>query len=43
MDAGFKTVEDLRRASGEELMAIKGVGQKTVEKILASLKGGKTE
>ncbi len=43
MAAGYTTIEGLRKATKEELMAVKGVGQKTVEKILASLEGNKTE
>ena len=41
--AGFKTLEDLKKATKEELMAVKGVGQKTVEKIMASLEGKQPE
>jgi N utilization substance protein A len=41
--AGYKSVEDLKKATKEELMAVKGVGQKTVEKILAYLEGNKPE
>ena len=36
-DAGYKTVEDLKKATKEELMLVKGIGQKTIEKILAAL------
>jgi len=41
--AGYNTIEELRKATKEELMNVKGVGQKTVEKILASLEGNKAE
>ena len=33
-DAGYKTIEHLKKASKEELLAVKGIGKKTVEKIL---------
>ena len=35
-DAGYKTAADLKKASKEELLAVKGIGKKTLEKILAS-------
>ena len=38
--AGFKTVEDLKKASADDLLAVKGIGKKTVEKIMETLKGG---
>ena len=41
--AGYGSIEDLKKATKEELMAIKGVGQKTVEKILVSLEGKQSE
>ena len=37
--AGYKTVEDLKKASKEDLMSVKGVGEKTLEKIMAALGG----
>ncbi len=40
-EAGYKTVADLKKATEEELLSVKGVGKKTVEKILQSL--NKTE
>jgi N utilization substance protein A len=36
--AGFKTLEDLKNASEEQLLEVKGVGKKTVEKILEIVK-----
>ena len=41
--AGYGRLEELRKATKEELMAVKGIGQKTVEKILASLEGKPSE
>ncbi len=38
-EAGFKTLEDLKKASKEELLAVKGIGKKTIEKILNSVHG----
>ncbi len=35
--AGFKTVDDLKKASADDLLAVKGVGKKTVEKIMETL------
>ncbi|MBI2095304.1 MAG: transcription termination/antitermination protein NusA [Candidatus Omnitrophica bacterium] len=35
--AGFKTLEDLKKASREELLAVKGIGEKTLEKILKAI------
>ena len=40
-EAGYKTTADLKAASEEELLAVKGIGKKTVEKILVAL--GKTD
>lgn len=34
-EAGYRTLEDLKKASLEDLLAIKGIGQKTAEKIMA--------
>ncbi len=36
-EAGYKTVEDLKKASKEDLLSVKGIGQKTIEKIMAAL------
>ncbi len=33
-EAGYKTAADLKKASKEELLAVKGIGKKTLEKIL---------
>jgi N utilization substance protein A len=38
--AGLKTIEDLQRATLEDLLAVKGIGKKTAEKILEAAKGG---
>ncbi|MBI4432492.1 MAG: transcription termination/antitermination protein NusA [Candidatus Omnitrophica bacterium] len=38
VEAGFKTIEDLKKISEEELLAVKGIGKKTAEKILGALK-----
>ncbi|MGH7198375.1 MAG: transcription termination factor NusA [Candidatus Omnitrophota bacterium] len=38
--AGFKTIEDLKKATEEDLLAVKGIGKKTAEKILDAVKGG---
>ncbi len=38
--AGYKTLSDLKNAKEEELLEIKGIGKKTIEKIMKSLKGG---
>jgi len=35
--AGYRTLEDLKRASAEQLMEIKGIGKKTLEKIIAAV------
>jgi N utilization substance protein A len=37
IEAGYKTVEDLKKATKEDLMSVKGIGQKTIEKITAAL------
>ncbi len=37
--AGFKTLEDLKKASDEALLAVKGVGKKMVEKIREAAQG----
>ena len=34
-EAGYKTLEDLKKATEAELMEVKGIGKKTLEKILA--------
>ena len=36
-EAGYKTVEDLKKATKAELMQVKGIGQKTIEKIMTAL------
>lgn len=36
-EAGFKTVDDLKDVSEEQLLSVKGIGKKTAEKILGSL------
>ena len=41
-EAGFKTVADIKNADEEKLLAVKGIGKKTVEKILAAAKGEAT-
>ena len=38
-EAGFKTLEDLQNATDEQLLAIKGVGKKAVEKIRSASQG----
>lgn len=38
-EAGFKTLDDLKKASEEDLLALKGIGKKTAEKILSAAKG----
>lgn len=38
-EAGYKTLEDLKNAKEEELLQVKGIGKKTIEKIMSSLKG----
>ena len=43
MEAGYKTVEDLKKATEEDLLAVKGIGKKTVEKILQAIKGEKSD
>jgi N utilization substance protein A len=40
--AGYKNLEDLKNASAEDLLNVKGIGKKTAEKIIEALKG-KTE
>ncbi len=42
-EAGYKTLEDLAKASEEDLSVIKGIGKKTVEKIIAAVKNKPTE
>lgn len=37
-EAGFKTVADLKNASEEDIAAVKGIGKKTVEKILSAIR-----
>ncbi len=37
-EAGYKTIEDLNNASEEDLLKVKGIGKKTVEKIKESIK-----
>jgi large subunit ribosomal protein L32e len=39
-DAGITSVDDLKGKSAEELMAVKGIGQKTADAIIAGLAGG---
>ena len=39
-EAGYKTVADLKKATKEELVLVKGIGQKTIEKIMAALGSG---
>ncbi len=36
-EAGYRTFGDLEKASTEELLAVKGLGKKTLEKILKAL------
>ena len=36
-EAGYKTVEALKKATKEELMLVKGIGEKTIEKIMTAL------
>ena len=38
--AGFKTGEGFKKASEDDLLAVKGVGKKTVEKIIKAVKDG---
>ncbi|MBI3316001.1 MAG: transcription termination/antitermination protein NusA [Candidatus Omnitrophica bacterium] len=40
--AGFKTLEDLNKATNEELLAVKGIGKKMIEKIREAIKPGET-
>ncbi len=35
--AGYKTVEELKKATQEDLMSIPGIGQKTIQKIMTAL------
>lgn len=42
-EAGFKTVEDLKNATEEQLLSVKGVGKKTAEKILEALDRNPTQ
>ncbi len=42
-EAGYTTVEQLKNASKEDLLNVKGIGQKTIEKIVASLEGKSSE
>ena len=42
-EAGYKTVEDLKKASKEDLLAVKGIGKKTLEKILEAIGAGAAE
>ena len=39
VDAGFATIESLGQATADQLSAIAGIGEKTVEKILAAAQG----
>lgn len=39
-EAGYTNIESLRAASREDLLSVKGIGEKTVDKILKSLEGG---
>ena len=39
-EAGYKTLEDLRNAKPEALAEVKGIGKKTLEKILGNLNAG---
>ncbi len=41
--AGLKTVADLKNSSKEQLLEVKGVGKKTVEKILALIGSASAE
>ncbi len=43
IEAGYKTVEDIKKATEEDLLAVKGIGKKTVEKILQAVKGEKSD
>jgi len=36
-EAGYKDLEDLKKATLENLLAVKGIGQKTAEKIIAAV------
>lgn len=36
-EAGYKNLEDLKKATLENLLAVKGIGQKTAEKIVAAV------
>ncbi len=36
-ESGYKTLEDLKKVSLEDLLAVKGIGQKTAEKIMAAV------
>ncbi|MBI4352526.1 MAG: transcription termination/antitermination protein NusA [Candidatus Omnitrophica bacterium] len=36
-EAGYRSLEDLKKAKEEDLLAVKGIGKKTLEKILAAL------
>ncbi|OGW84207.1 MAG: transcription termination factor NusA [Omnitrophica bacterium RIFCSPHIGHO2_02_FULL_51_18] len=38
-EAGYKTLGDLKNAKEEELLKIKGVGKKTIEKIMGKVRG----
>ena len=40
--AGFKTLDDLRNATEEALLEVKGIGKKTAEKIREAVQGGET-
>lgn len=42
-DSGFATVDDISRATIEQLTAVSGVGDKTAEKLLKAAAGGNTE
>jgi len=42
-EAGYKTLEDLKKASKEELLKVKGIGEKTAEKILEAVSTSKEE
>jgi hypothetical protein len=40
-DAGYLTLDDLRKASQDEILAVEGVGPAAYERIANALKGGK--